>query len=98
MLSFSSELLLKTNQQRKPCDIVPEQAVDRGGPAVDASQHIARFAAQMPAETQGVQVGKQSDLNHSIGELLHPDPEESTQVTDEPRGTWKKSQQNCQKS
>lgn len=68
------------------CDL-PEQAVDGGRSAVDASQHVACFAAQMPAQRQGVQVGEQANLNHAIGKLLHPDPEESAQITDKPGGT-----------
>lgn len=98
MISFSWESLKKFFFTNEQSDVVPKQAVNRGGSTVDASQHLAGFAAQMPAQRQGVQVGEQADLNHSIGELLHPDPEESTHVTDKPRGTWKKkSQQNCQK-
>lgn len=70
-----------------PCDVVPEQAVDGGRSTVDASQHVACFAAQVPAQRQAMQVGKQANLNNAIGELLHPDPEESAQITDKPRGT-----------
>jgi len=37
------------NQQTHPSDVSPEQTVDGGGAAVNASQHITGFAAQMPA-------------------------------------------------
>lgn len=67
--------------------ILPEQAVNGGGAAVNASQHIAGFAAQMPTQGEGVQVGKQTHLNHAVGVLLHTDPQEGAQVTDKPRCT-----------
>lgn len=68
--------------------IWPEQAVDGGGAAVDASQHFAGLAAQVPAQGEGVQVGKETQLNHAVGVLLHPDPQESAHVADKPRGAW----------
>lgn len=33
-----------------------------------------------------MQVGEETHLNHAVGVLLHPDPRERAEVTDEPRG------------
>lgn len=64
--------------------ILPEQAVNGRGAAVDAPQHIAGFAAQVPAQGKGVKVGKEAHLNHAVSVLLHPDPQEGAHVTDKP--------------
>lgn len=69
----------------------PEQAVYGGGAAVDASQHVTRFAAQVPAQREGVQMSEQTHLNHAVGELLHLDPQERAHVADEAWGTWEKA-------
>lgn len=69
------------------CTILPEQTVDGGSAAVDASQHFSGLAAQMPAQREGVQVGEQTHLNHAVGKLLHSDPQEGSHVADEPGGT-----------
>lgn len=70
------------------CAIWPEQAVDGGGSAVDAPQYVARLAAQVPAQREGVQVGEEAHLDHAVSVLLNPDPQEGAQVADEPWGTW----------
>lgn len=69
--------------------ILPEQAVNGGSTTIYTSQHIASFAAEVPAQGEGVQVGKQTHLNYTVSVLLHPDPQEGAQVTDKPRSTWK---------
>lgn len=68
--------------------IWPEQAVDGGGPSVDAAQHVACLASQVPAQWQRVQVGKEAYLDYAVGVLLHADPQEGAQVADEAWGTW----------
>lgn len=35
-----------------------------------------------------MQVGKEANLNHAVGVLLHPDPQEGAYVADKPRGAW----------
>lgn len=35
-----------------------------------------------------MQVAEQTHLNHAVGVLLHPDPQERAQVADETRRTW----------
>jgi len=72
--------------------IVPEQAVDGGRAAVDAPQHVACFAAQVPAQGEGVQVTEETHLHHAVSELLHPDPQEGAQVTDKTRGPWEEEE------
>lgn len=67
--------------------ISPDQVVNGRRATVDTSQYFTSFAAQMPAQREGVQVAKQIDLNQSIGVLLHADPDESAYVTDKSRGT-----------
>ena len=37
-------------------DDVREESVDRGGPSVHDTEHLARLAPQVPTEAQGVQV------------------------------------------
>lgn len=69
--------------------VSPEQAVDGRGAAVDAPQDVAGLAAQVPAQGEGVQVGKEAHLDHAVGELLHPDPQERAHVADEPGGAWR---------
>lgn len=67
--------------------ILPEQAINGSCATINTSQYFTSFAAQMPAQREGVQVAKQIDLNQSIGVLLHADPEERAHVTDKSRGT-----------
>lgn len=40
-----------------------------------------------------MQVGKEAHLNHAVGVLLHPDPQERAHVADEPGGTWETEKQ-----
>lgn len=42
--------------------VLPQQVVDRGGASVDAPQHVSRAPLKVPAQSQTVQMGKQTHL------------------------------------
>lgn len=53
---------LRTATEVVRLDVLPQQAVDGGGASVDAPQHVSRAPLQVPAQSQTVQMGKQTHL------------------------------------
>lgn len=60
VLSQVTGLRTATKVVRLP--VLPQQVVDGGGASVDAPQHVSRAPLKVPAQSQTVQMGKQTHL------------------------------------
>lgn len=49
-------------EARASVPVLPQQVVDGGGASVDAPQHVSRAPLKVPAQSQTVQMGKQTHL------------------------------------
>ena len=66
---------------------VVQQIVDAVSSAIHHAQNFTGFSAQMPAETQRVQVTEKLDFNSAGCVLLDSDPQEAASIVQKPHGS-----------